>query len=314
LITPPTHNGANRLGTNYTNNITHASGGTTTVSGSNYSGRPEGPSAEDVVLLGDLSVSKIAAPASVAAGQTLLFTITPRNNGRAIADINFSTQQATTITNAVPATALLLGSTVRMTDTLPSGITLLSAPTGAGWTCSLGTNTATCSLNTLTLPIAAASNFNAITVAARVTSAGCPGPQINSASVGDFASPYTDAQPSNNTGTASVSLNCNANLSITKTNTVTSLTAGGTTSYLISATNAGPASADGAVLRDIPSAGLSCTVSNCAASGGSPVATCPAPANWPNLLTAGGVAAPSFPSGGNIQFTVNCNVTATGVP
>jgi uncharacterized repeat protein (TIGR01451 family) len=108
-------------------------------------------------------------------------------------------------------------------------------------------------------------------------------------------------------------LNCSANLSVTKTNTVTSLIAGSTTSYLISFANAGPSSAENAVVRDAPSAGLSCSVASCSASGGSPAAACPLAANLPNMLSGAGLALPSFPSGSTLNFTVNCNVTATGL-
>jgi hypothetical protein len=44
------------------------------------------------------------------------------------------------------------------------------------------------------------------------------------------------------------------------------------------------------------------------------VAVCPIAANWPNLLIGAGVPIPSLPSGGSVRFTLNCNVTATGVP
>lgn len=312
LITPASNNGANRTGTNYTNNTTHASGPTSAVSGNNYSGLPSGPSTEDVRLQPDVSISKTASTSTVAAGQTLNFTLTARNNGRTITDITYTANQATTATNADPASRILASSTLIVTDTFPASMTVTTAFAGTGWSCTQTGQTLSCQRTPTVVPLVGASDLPAIIGTVRVTAQGCPGPVVNSAVVGTPTNGFSDANPANNTSSASVTLNCNANLSITKTNTVTSLVAGSTTSYLISATNTGPASADGAVLRDVPSAGLSCTVSNCTASGGSPVASCPLPASWPNLLTAGGVAVSSLPSGGNVQFTINCGVTATG--
>ncbi len=100
-------------------------------------------------------------------------------------------------------------------------------------------------------------------------------------------------------------------LSVTKTNVVTSLTAGQTTSYTVTFANSGPASADGATIRDIPSAGLSCTVSNCIPAG---TGVCPAVADRPNILTGAGLVLSSFASGATLTFTLSCQVTATGQP
>jgi hypothetical protein len=105
-----------------------------------------------------------------------------------------------------------------------------------------------------------------------------------------------------------------ANLSITKTNTPgtngeidqagDTLLSGGATTYIVTARNTGPASANGAVVRDQPAAGLSgCAVTACNATGG---AACPAAPG--NLLTAGGTAILAFPSGGTAAFTVVCSV------
>ncbi|THF86439.1 DUF11 domain-containing protein [Deinococcus sp. KSM4-11] len=96
-----------------------------------------------------------------------------------------------------------------------------------------------------------------------------------------------------------------ADLTLTKTDGVTSVNAGGTTTYTITLTNAGPGSANGTVLTDPAVTGLSKTGVSCAATGG---AACPA------LTPAGlesGVTIASLPSGGSITLTVTAGVTAT---
>jgi uncharacterized repeat protein (TIGR01451 family) len=100
------------------------------------------------------------------------------------------------------------------------------------------------------------------------------------------------------------------NLSITKTNNITTLTAGGTTTYFIDVTNAGPSPADDALLRDTPSPGLQCTAVTCSVVSG---AACPVgPLSISNLL-AGGISIPSFANNSTLRFAVQCNVTATGL-
>jgi uncharacterized repeat protein (TIGR01451 family) len=312
IVTPTANNSANRTGVAYAVNSSYASG-TATVAGNNYSGLPSGPSAEDVCLQGDLSMAK-TAPANVAAGQTLTYTLVATNAGREIRDISFTAQQATTATNSVTPTAILASGNLRITDTLPASLTVTTAFAGTGWACTQTGQTLTCD-RTTPVPVTTSAIIGTVTGIVRASNTACPGPLVNTATLAGFQSPYSETNVSNNSSTFSTTLNCNANLSITKTNNVTTLTAGTTTSYLVSATNTGPSSADGAVMRDTPSPGLSsCTVTACTPSGGSPTAVCPLAAQWPSLLLPAGVAIPGFPTGGNISFTVVCNVTATGLP
>jgi trimeric autotransporter adhesin len=308
-ITPATNNTANRAGAQVggTANTTYEGTGGA-VPGSNYSGLAGGLAGEDICLLGDLSITK-TAPATVTAGQTLSYTLTPRNNGRAIRDLTFAADQATPATNSDAASRVLANGVVRVIDTLPAGVTVTTALAPAGWTCTAIGQTVTCDSST-PVPMAASTTLPLITGTVLVTSAACSGPIVNTATIAGFQAPYSDTTPANNTATASTTLNCNANLSVTKTNGVGTVTAGGTTSYTVTFANAGPASADNATVRDVAGAGLSCSVASCAATGGTPVASCPAtPAN---LLSGGGVTLPGFPSGGTITFVVNCDVTATG--
>jgi uncharacterized repeat protein (TIGR01451 family) len=313
-VTSATNNAANRTSQTYSLNTTYASGATTTVAGSNYSGLPGGPTAEDVCLQGDLSISKVVTPTgTVSPGQTLLYTLTPRNNGRAIRDTTFAVDQTTSATNTDTLSRVLASSAVRVTDTLPASLTLTTAFSGAGWVCT-GSSSVSCDLTPTAVPLAALTNLASITATVRVLIAACPGPITNTAAISGLQSPYTESTLSNNSSSISNALNCSAELSVTKTNAVTTLTAGTITNYTITFANAGPSSADGSIARDIPSAGLAnCSVTACSATGGSPAATCPVAGNWPNLLTGGGLILPNFPSSSSISFTVSCGVSATGL-
>lgn len=310
-IAPATNNTANRAGAQVGGTTLTAyetsPGSGTTVPGSQYSGLAAGPASEDVCLQGDLSITK-SAPASVTAGQTLTYTLSPRNNGRAIRDLSFSADQATDAANSNAATRVLANGVVRVTDTLPAGVTITSAINPSGWSCSLSGPTVTCD-STVALPIAASTNLAAITGTVRVSNTACPGPLVNTAAVAGFQAPYADSTLANGTSSVSTTVGCNGTLTVAKSNGTGTVTAGGTTTYTLTFNNQGPASADGAVVSDTPDTGLSaCSVLSCSASGG---ASCPAtPAN---LLGAGGVAVPAFPAGGGVQFSVQCSISATGV-
>jgi uncharacterized repeat protein (TIGR01451 family) len=107
-----------------------------------------------------------------------------------------------------------------------------------------------------------------------------------------------------------------ADLSIVKTGSAASVRAGGVVTFTLTGTNSGPGAANGAVIRDVPGTGLDCLTpsptATCSASGG---AACPA-ATVPvaNLQGPGGVTIPTMPAGGGIVITLQCTVTATGLP
>jgi uncharacterized repeat protein (TIGR01451 family) len=105
---------------------------------------------------------------------------------------------------------------------------------------------------------------------------------------------------------------CSTVLSVTKTNGITTVQAGGTTSYTVTFTNSGATAADGAIAVDTPSAGLACAVQSCTPSAAPIAPACPGAAQWPNLLTPSGVAIPALPALSSVTFVVACNVTATG--
>ena len=100
----------------------------------------------------------------------------------------------------------------------------------------------------------------------------------------------------------------NANLGITKTNGVSTLVAGSTTTYTITATNGGPSAADGTIVKDPAASGINCTSVTCGAAGG---AICPAVSDVATLQAAG-LVIPTFPANSTITFTLTCGVIATG--
>jgi uncharacterized repeat protein (TIGR01451 family) len=119
-----------------------------------------------------------------------------------------------------------------------------------------------------------------------------------------------DSNAANNTATASAALIRAALVSISKTNGVSSVVAGESTTYTIVASNGGPSSADNALLRDLPSAGLSCTTDPiCIPAGG---AVCPAALSVATLTAGGGLFIPTFPPVSSVTLMLTCQVIASG--
>lgn len=108
-----------------------------------------------------------------------------------------------------------------------------------------------------------------------------------------------------------------ADVQITKTNTFAAgpndqaadtVEAGSTQTYTLVVTNNGPASANGAVIRDPAPTGLTCSAVTCSnAAGGAACAFTPA-LTIANLQSAGGVAATTLPSGGSLRLNLTCTV------
>jgi len=101
-----------------------------------------------------------------------------------------------------------------------------------------------------------------------------------------------------------------ANLSVLKSNAVATLVAGATTTYTITISNLGPIAANGAVLIDSASAGLSLQSVSCGSPTGG--AACPPGPLLVADLLGPGIAIPTLPSGGSLVFTVTALVTASG--
>ena len=309
VVSPATNVTANRTGTAYGSSTYANFNGvaTSVVTGTSYSGLQAGPTAEDVTLVPDFSVIK-TAPSSSTPGLTFTYTLTPRNNGRAIRTQTFATTQATDVLPANVA-ATLGSNPLTVTDTLPAGIAVNTAFNGAGWTCT-GTTVVVCTLaNATAFPIAAATNFPAIT-ATVASSQRCPTvtTQTNSVAISNGVNEPVSLQ-GNNTATAVTTFACaSANLTVTKTNGLTNLTAGQTTAYTVTVANLGPNDASGTLLRDPVSTGLSCTAASCSVASGAAVC----PATTIGALQSPGLTLATFPPNSSLNFLVTCGVTATG--
>jgi uncharacterized repeat protein (TIGR01451 family) len=155
------------------------------------------------------------------------------------------------------------------------------------------------------------------------------GPAVGSATINSAVSPggtYANGVVVGGTNYLSgsstvedVTLRATTVLSVTKTNAVTSLVAGSTTAYTVTFSNTGAFPADNAIIKDSPSAGLSCTSVTCVSVTGA--ASCPvglplgvatAVGAVPNLFNGTGIAITTFPGASSVNLRVDCGVTATG--
>lgn len=318
MIAPASGVAANRTGAAYSANTSYASGGTSTVAGSHHSGLEAGPATEDVTLLPNLRAVKSTPASTATAGVTLNYVISVQNIGRPIADQVYASTQAT----GQSATAVA-SNPLRLTDTLPTGFTataIVATPTA--WQCGgTGSGTVTCTASNPTAnaiyPIGAGTTTAPVsvgTVTVTVT------PRLDNCATNSATNTATlvtatlgETSVSDNVASATTGFRCAVNLSITKTNHVTALASGQTTSYTVTVANAGPSAADGSLLVDTPSAGLSsCSITACSASAG---AVCPAAGLWPDMLPPNtGLSVATWPSGGGLIFNLQCTVTATGYP
>lgn len=267
-----------------------------------------------------LLITKSATPAAVQPGGTLSYTVTVTNVGTTAAqtitlyDIlptGTSTLADTTRRfNYVTGTSVITGSltsTGPTTQTPPTISPYSSGPYAANqvqmvWTFP-GQVLAVGSSAQFTFTAQAGSNLPAL----------APPNYYNNRAVVTY---HNAQQATSNAAAASVSLV--ANLGVTKTNGTTTLLSGATTTYTITISNGGPSAADGAVVKDVPSAGLNCTHVTCSGTTGS--ATCPtsmlpqgtAVAIGSTTLLSTGEAIPALPAGSTVTLLLRCTVTASG--
>lgn len=155
------------------------------------------------------------------------------------------------------------------------------------------------------------------------------GPAVGSATINPAVSPggtYANGAVVGGTNYLSgsstvedVTLRATTVLSVTKTNAVTSLVAGSTTAYTVTFSNTGVFPADNAIIKDSPSAGLSCTTVTCVSvTGGAscpvglPLGVATAVTAVPNLFNGTGIAITTFPGPSTVNLRFDCGVTATG--
>lgn len=261
-----------------TASVTAPSGTTDPITGNDTS------SDSDVVTpVADLTMSKTDGVAAVSAGGTTSYTIVVANagpsdaGGAVVTDPMVAGLSKTTLT-CVAAGGAVCPATLTVAALEGAGLTIPTLPSGASIT---------------------------LTVAASVTATS--GTVANTANV---TPPFGTVDPvaPNNTATDTDTVTAVADLGITKTDGVTAVSAGGTTTYSIVVSNAGPSAAAGAIVTDPAAAGLTKTNVTCTASGG---AVCPATVSVAALEGAG-LVVPALPSGASLTFTMQATVTAIG--
>src|SRR5581483_3061113 len=185
-------------------------------------------------------------------------------------------------------------SSATVADTFPASLTCTWTCVGAGG----GTCTASGSGNlndTVNLPVSGSVTYTA----SCNISPSATGTLSNTATVAAPAG-VTDPTPGNNSATDTDTLTGSADLSITKTDGVTSATPGGSVTYTITASNAGPSNATGATVADIFPAALTCTWTCVGAGGG----TCTASGSGNLNDTV------NLPNGGSVTYTASCTISA----
>ena len=103
-----------------------------------------------------------------------------------------------------------------------------------------------------------------------------------------------------NTYTAPIS-----DLGIAKTNSTTTVTSSGTTTYVLTVTNNGPSTVSGAIVTDTPGAGITCPAGNTVAISGNGV---PGGSYTVANLTGSGIALGTLLNGQSATLTYSCQV------
>ena len=249
--------------------VTAAAGSTDSTPGNNSA-----TDSDTLAPQADLAITKTDGVTTATPGGSVTYTITASNSGPS---------------NAPGAT---------VADTFPASETCNWTCAGAGG----GTCTASGSGNVndaINLPSGASVTYTAsCTVAAAAT-----GTLSNTATV---VAPggVTDPTPGNNSATDSDTLASAADLAITNTDGVTTAVRGGSVTYTIAASNAGPSGVTGANVADTFPAALTCAWTCAGTSGG----TCTASGSG-NISDAA-----NLPPGGSTTYTATCSIagSATG--
>lgn len=213
----------------------------------------------------DIGITK-SGPATAGENTTISYTIVLTNNG--------------------PGDA----STVSWTDTLGAGLTFVSLTQNSGPAFNCPGNTTPCTL--ATFPNGATATF---TLTAQTSAT--PGTYQNTATV----SSANDPNPENDSSTVGTTVS-NADVGVTKSAPANAI-AGGTFSYTLTLTNAGPDPAVNARFSDTLPAGL--TFASLAQNTG-PTATCATP--QPGSAGTVGCTVPMLLNGQSASFTLGVNV------
>ncbi len=222
-------------------------------------------------LTADLSITKSNGVSSSTPGSPLTYTITASNAG------------------PDPATATVI-------DTLPAiltGATWTAVGAGGGTVAASGSGNINEAVN---LPAGGSVTF---TVNATIAPSATTSLQ-NTASV-VIGAGVTDPNGNNNEATDTDTLTPQADLSITKNDGVTSATPGGSVTYTITASNAGPSDVTGATVTDTLPAALTGTWTSVTAGGAT--ATASGSGNINDTV--------NLPAGGSVTYTVVCSISAS---
>lgn len=228
--------------------------------------------------LTDLAISKTDGATSSIAGGSVTYTIVGSNAG--------------------PGDA----SGASVTDTFPAELSTCN------WTC-VGANGGTCTgagagnINDLVnLPNLASVTY---TATCTVSPSAVPGSSVSNTAVIAAAVPANDPDPINNTATDVNGVLGSTDLAITKTDGATTSIAGGSVTYTIVASNAGPSTATGATVADMFPAQLTSCSWSCVGAGGG---TCTAAGSGSLSDTV------NLPSLASVTYTASCTVDPSAGP
>ncbi|MCG3208918.1 MAG: hypothetical protein FOGNACKC_02531 [Anaerolineae bacterium] len=168
----------------------------------------------------NLALNLSASPNPITAGNRLTYTLTMSNSG------------PNNATNVI------------LTDTLPPGVSLVSAASSQGSGCS-GDSPVLCNLGTV-----AGGSVATVTIVVNVDPA-TTGTLTNTAAV---SAREFDTNVANNTATAVTLVDSQADVQLTKTDSADPIVAGSVLTYTLTVANAGPSLATGVVLTDTLSA------------------------------------------------------------
>jgi len=192
-----------------------------------YRAADHDPVVVGLFAIADLVLTKTDSPDPVTAGNNLTYTITVTNNGPDVA------------------------SSASWSDTIPAGTTFVSLSAVAGWSCTtpaVGANgTITC--NNASMAVGSSVFTLTVNVAASTTAGTV---LTNNATVTSAAG---EANPGDETGTATTTVAASSDLSLTKTDSPDPVTAGNNLTYQITLTNNGPSNAASASFTDTLPAG-----------------------------------------------------------
>ena len=235
-----------------------------------FPGNNSATDADTLTPSADLAVTKTDGVANATPGGMTTYTITASNAGPS---------------NAPSGT---------VADTFPAALTCSWTCVGAGGgTCTAGPAAGNIN-DAVNLPAGGSVTFTAVCSIAP----GATGSLANTATV---TSATSDPNAGNNSATDTDTLTPSGDLAITKTDGTGNATPGGSTTYTIVASNAGPSNVPSATVADTFPAVLTCTWT-CVGAGGGTCTAGPTAGNINDAVT--------LPSGGSVTYTAVCSIDA----